>query len=291
MKPIRTVLFASLLTGCASAGAPAVPVQYEVILLVGQSNMSGRGQGADSTAPPVDPRVLAWDARRSGAEALVPARDPLVHQDLGQRPVAVGPALSFAHAFLATLPAQRKVVLVPAAFGGTGFSDTAGSWRVGTAPVSPLASEALARTNAVLRQLGPSAHFAGILWHQGETDGGNGLPPERYSAELDALIAWFRANIDGGAAAPVVVGQYVPRHLAEVAAKPASTLARIAATNVGIAARVPNSACVDSAGLEGNVEPDQIHFNAASQRELGRRYASALIALREHQRSETGCSR
>ena len=270
------------LGGCATA--PPEPSGYAVFLLAGQSNMSGRGVGADSEAGlPADPRILAWEGR------TVPARDPLAHQDMGAKPVAVGPGISFARAHLPRLPAGTSIVLVPAAYGGTGFSDAKGSWRVDTVAVSPLATTAAARANAAMRALGPGARFAGILWHQGETDGGNGMAAQRYQAELDRLIAYFRSNIDGaGPATPVLVGQYVPRHLADSAGNGKSTLAAIAATNERIGTRLAHAACVDSAGLTGNAPADLVHFDAASQRTLGRRYAAVLAALEEG-RTTAGC--
>lgn len=258
------------LAGCA-VQQPAEP-QYAVFLLAGQSNMSGRGLGPDPmAATQPDPRVLMWD----GA-AIRAAREPLPHLDLGQRPIAAGPGLSFAQAWLARFgrPGQR-IVLVPAAFGGTGYSDKDGSWRVTGATPSHLAAQAAARANAALAALGPGARLAGILWHQGETDGANRMQPDAYKAELLALAGYLRATIRGaGQHTPYIVGQYVPAH---TRATPA--LAALAAVNRDLPAALPNSGCVPSLGLHGNTAPDGIHFDAASQRELGVRYAAALAAL------------
>ncbi len=276
-----------LVAGCATPTAALTQTQTQtqsptrtgathvVFLLAGQSNMSGRGVGADSEAAlPAHARILVWDGK------LVPATDPLPHQDLGHKPLAVGPGLSFARAYLHGASAATHVVLVPAAFGGTGFSDAAGSWRVGSGAVSALTLTAVARTNAAMQHLGPKARFGGILWHQGETDGVRGMAPQQYQSELASLIAWFRAHIHGAeAATPVVVGQYVPSHMARSRARPGDTLAGIAQVNAALAQHVGHVGIVDSTGLHGNAEPDGVHFDAASQRAMGRRYAAAFSAL------------
>lgn len=265
-----------LLSGCApalpSTGAPTV----EVVLMVGQSNMSGRGQGDDPLAgSAASSGLLMWDPASS---QLTPAREPLPHQDLGVRPVAAGPGLSFGRAWLARGAPGSRLVLVPAAFGGTGFSDQAGSWRVTGAHVSPLTAEAVARANAAMRAAragGAAVRLAAILWHQGETDGGNAMPASAYASELVALAGYLRTHIDGASArTPFVVGQYVPSQIAGSAA-----LAAIADVNRALPAQLPYSACVGSQGLHGNPAPDAIHFNAASQRVMGERYAAALDAL------------
>lgn len=271
-----------LATGCAHLPAPQAAPSYEVVLLVGQSNMSGRGLGADPLAlAPPEPRLLMWDP---SAAHLATARDPLPHQDTGQRPVAVGPGISFGRSWLAhaaphgNLNPNTRLILVPAAYGGTGFSDRAGSWRVTGATVSPLAAEAVARANAALqsaRVTGATVRFAAILWHQGETDGGNGMDAAAYKTELTALASYLRGNIEGATAGtPFLVGQYVP---SQITSTPA--LAMIAEVNKRLPDSLAHSACVSSTGLSGNPAPDTIHFNATSQRAMGERYAAALAAL------------
>lgn len=273
---------AMLATGCTESPPRYAGTGYDVVLLAGQSNMSGRGLGADPMADtPADARLLAWDAR---ANTLRLARDPLPHQDLGERPVRIGPGISFGHAYLARGGAGRQLVLVPAAYGGTGFTDKAGSWRVTGAAVSPLVTEAVARANAAMRAAharGAPARFVAILWHQGETDGGTRMAPEAYAAELVALAGYLRSHIDGaGPSTPFIVGQYVPAFLAG-----SPSLQRIAGINRNLPATLARSACVGSAGLSGNGPSDTIHFDAASQRVLGGRYAAALDALERHDTS------
>lgn len=279
------LLPALLLSACAmDSRQTALPV-HEVFLLVGQSNMSGRGIGDDPLAKAEsEPRLLMWDP---AAQRLTAARDPLPHQDLGRKPVSIGPGISFGRSWLAGNGKTVHVVLVPAAFGGTGFSDNEGSWRVTGPTVSPLMIEAVARANAAVRAVratGARVHVAGILWHQGETDGVNRMGAAAYGIELSALAGYLRSHIDGaGPATPFVVGQYVPSEIASNQA-----LQSIAVLNRALASTLQHSACAASRGLEGNPTPDSIHFNTASQRALGERYAAALAALRA-QAPATAC--
>ncbi len=266
----------ALLSACAPAIQHRAPPLHEVVLLVGQSNMSGRGLDAQAPSAAMQhERVLMWDP---AAGKLVPARDPMPHQDLHVKPVRVGPGLSFAHAYLNNGAPDARVVLVPAAFGGSGFSDKEGSWRVDRTPVSALTTEAVVRANAAvsaLRASGAAVRVSAILWHQGETDGGNGMVAADYTQQLDALAGYLREHVDGaGPATPFLVGQYVPSQIAQVPA-----LRAIAESNRALPGRLAHSACVGSRGLRGNPAPDSIHFDAPSQRAMGERYAAALVTL------------
>ena len=270
------LLVPALLAGCASVLPRHDAANVEVVLLVGQSNMSGRGQGDDPLQGVATlPGLLMWDPATA---QLTAAREPMPHQDLGARPVTAGPGLSFGRRWLAQAVPGTRVVLVPAAYGGTGFSDRAGSWRVTGATISPLTVEAVARTNAAMRALrasGASVRLTAILWHQGETDGGNAMPPAAYTSELVALAGYLRGHLDGASAhTPFVVGQYVPGQIAGSAA-----LAALANVNRALPQQLAHSACVGSEGMHGNPAPDAIHFDAASQRVMGERYAAALAAL------------
>ena len=85
----------------------------------------------------------------------------------------------------------------------------------------------------------------------------------------------FAAALLGGPKADVVgqIGEFLhdrgPDH---------SPYARV--VNAALAAlpdKVPGTACASSSGL--NHKGDQLHFDAAAQREFGRRYAAAMLRL------------
>ena len=117
-----------------------------------------------------------------------------------------------------------------------------------------------------------SGVIKGIIWHQGESDSQPELT-KVYQAKLEELIANFRREL-GDDNLPFVVGKlgdfYVARN-------------PNAKTINDIFEKMPltlkNTACVDTTGL--SPKSDLTHFNAQSARELGKRYAEAMIQLEQ----------
>jgi len=219
--------------------------------------MAGRGvvEAQDRVA---DPRVVMLDRTLH----WVPATDP-VHYD---KPIAgVGPGRSFALAIVARDP-HARVGLIPAAVGGSPIS----SWEPGAldpATKTHPYDDALARARAAMRD----GQLRAILWHQGESDAHPGLS-ERYDEKLRALIARFRADLNAPAL-PFIIGE-----LGKFDGKPWSAdVARVDSVHRAIAASVPNVAYVSSEGLVDR--GDKLHFDGASQRTFGQRYAAAYLAI------------
>lgn len=235
----------------------------DVVLLAGQSNMVGFGLGFDAALDGTpDPRILQWS--RTGTRGrIVPATDPLRHPGVAEGRVGLG--LSFARAYLATRAPGRSVLLVPAAVGGTGFAN--GRWN----PGDDLFEGAVRRTRAALAAA-PNACLAAILWHQGESDVGALSGPD-YAARLARTVAAFRARIGGARRVPFVTGRFEPGWVGPTPQQTAilDALAHLSDT-------VPLTVNVSAEGLTGN-PGDRIHFDAASQRALGRRYFEGLLAL------------
>jgi hypothetical protein len=232
-------------TSATSARPASAPSGMQLFLLAGQSNMAGRGkvEAQDSVA---SPRVLKLDRTMQ----WVPAVDPL-HWD---KPaiVGVGPGLSFARALAARDP-NVTIGLIPAAVGGSPIS----TWEPGAFDPSTRThpyDDALARLRIAQR----SGTLRAILWHQGEAD----ATPARsmlYAAKLRALIARFRADV-GDPNLPL-----------------SDDVRRVDSVHRAIAASVPNVAYVPSEHLRD--KGDTVHFDAASARTLGERYAMAYLVM------------
>ena len=108
-----------------------------------------------------------------------------------------------------------------------------------------------------------------VLWHQGEADSAH---PERYEAKLRRLIGILRTEL-GNPSLPVVFGEIAHwnwTRRAEGTAPFNAMLRRL---------RIPHTACVSAEGLQPMKDETDPHFSAPSQRELGRRYAEALLKL------------
>ena len=237
------------LAKCAEPVKLPAPEQFELYLLIGQSNMAGRGV-VDPTKNMPHPRVLKLDKNNEWA----PATDPL-HFD---KPAVagVGPGSGFGPA-MAEAHAQATIGLIPCAVGGTPLA----RWQKG----GDLWKQALERT-ALARKHGT---LKGVIWHQGESDAKD-KSAETYGPRLQQMIADLRAELQLPNL-PVVVGQLGVR------AKSDEAYQRVNQALVDLPKSVPHCACVDSTGLK--FKSDNIHFDADSSREFGVRYAKAMLEL------------
>lgn len=238
----------------AEPEAPAAPV--DLFLLVGQSNMAGRGE---ITAADREPIAGAWvlDARLAWA----PAVDPL-HYDK-PKIAGVGLGCEFARTVLAARPGMT-IGLIPAAVGGTSLDE----W----VPGKGLYQDALVRTRAALKLGG---RLRGILWHQGEAEAGDKRLAETYAVRWQAFINQLRADL-GAPDVPVIVGElgyYLTERInhgspyARVVNEQLNTLPKL----------VPGVVCVNAEGLKH--KGDELHFDGDSLHTLGRRYAQAWLEI------------
>ena len=227
---------------------------YDVILLVGQSNMQGVSTPIDVVLDATDPRIMQYG---STSQAVTIAADPL--DNLAVTADSIGLGLSLAKSYLSTIPASRRVMLVPAAKGGTGFGT--GFWRSGGIGYT----NAVSTTNAAIGYGGLENTIIAMAWHQGESDAA--MTELQYSTDLDLLINGVRSEIVGASSVtPFIVGE-VPTW---------STLygAGVAAALADTPSRVANTAWVATSDLTD--KGDSVHFDTASLRTLGGRYASKL---------------
>lgn len=265
--PMRLALLASCLLmactgrGIATTATPKTP-RIELFLLAGQSNMAGRGR-VEAQDRVVHDRVRMLDRQL----AWVPATDP-VHFD--KSVAGVGPGRSFGIA-IADADSAAIIGLVPAAVGGSPIT----SWEPGALDPATRTypyDDAIIRARAAMR----SGTLKAILWHQGESDS-HEPASSLYEGRLRALIERFRSDL-GAPDLPFIIGQ-----LGRFAKGPwIAAKERVDAAQRSIAAQMRNVAYVSSEGLTDR--GDTTHFDAASARELGLRYAAAYLAMRSSMR-------
>lgn len=235
---------------------PSVKTRKTAVLylLAGQSNMAGRGTVEAGDSIPV-PGI--WMLDKAGD--WVPARDPL-HFDKPKL-AGVGPGFAFAKGMMAS-EKPKMIGLVPCAVGGTRIE----AWVPGgydSATRTHPYDDALVR----IKQAMASGTFKGIIWHQGESDANEKLIPG-YEAKLRALIIRFREAL-GNAQLPFVLGE-----LGIFNEEQKATKGKINAIIRKVAASTAFCGLAESNGL--NHRGDFTHFDAASARELGKRYAEAM---------------
>ncbi len=262
LTPLARRSFLTLsLTSCLgafAADAPQLPAKEKLhlYLLIGQSNMAGRGV-MDDAAKQAHPRVLKFTKENGWA----PATDPL-HFDKPQI-AGVGLGSSFARAMAEASP-DATIGLIPCAVGGTPLS----RWMKG----GDLYAQALERARLALK----NGTLKGILWHQGESDSGNDQLANTYGERLAQMVKELRADLGAGEVPFVAgkLGEFLKREDKD------GKKSRWPAVNDQIAAiskTIPRSAAVSSAGLQH--KGDVVHFDTPSLREFGNRYAEAMRNL------------
>ncbi|MEW6302129.1 MAG: sialate O-acetylesterase [Verrucomicrobiota bacterium] len=246
----------------ASAAEPPKE-NLHLFLLIGQSNMAGRGvpEAVDKTP---HPRVWMLDAQNQ----WVPAVDPL-HFD---KPKIAGTGLSLTFAkSLADKNPSAHIGLIPCAFGGTPIA----KWKKG----EPLYSNAIARARLALQR----GTLKGILWHQGEGDCGKRETLDAYPQNLAQFIRDLRADLKAPEA-PFIAGQ-----LGEFFAAKSPLAKEFNMMISKYPGTLPRTGCALATGLTD--KGDQTHFDSKSLREFGLRYAAEYERIINSNGSAAGKSK
>lgn len=233
-------------------GLHTVENTVDAFLMIGQSNMSGRGfLGEVSPIENRDCLMLRMGRWQIMGEPINPDRGPAAEFAPG-----VCLAASFADEYQKAT--GRKTGLIPCADGGTKISQ----WQ----PGEVLFDHAVFQTRLAAR----NAEIKGILWHQGESDCYAGLL-DKYVDGFKTMICEMRRQI-GNDTLPVLIGE-LSRDIPKTERWKDITAENIEYMHENFAQivrEVPHCALVSSAELTLN--PDGIHFNAPSLREFGKRY-------------------
>jgi hypothetical protein len=242
---------------------PAGP-QTRVFLLFGQSNMWGvpLPQQQDLAVNPRVEVLTLQACSQHGNNQWVPAQPPLhgcvgAPGTNGQGP-GVGPGDYFAKAIADAFP-QDTILLVPAAVPGVSIN----TFQPGQQNYNNLLNRA--------RMAQERGEIAGMIFHQGETDTGQGDWPTRVKNSVDRL----RADLGIGEV-PFVAGEllYNPAGCCGNGHNPLINQLPTVISNAAVVRAEGFTALPASVDGAGN-----LHFDLASQREFGRRYAQAMLQL------------
>lgn len=223
-------------------------------LIIGQSNMAGRGFAEE--ALPVD---------FTGISMLRNGRWQPIFRPINpdRRTAGVNLAESFAEAYAKKY--QVPVGIIPAADGGTKLEQ----W----VPGSLLFDHAVYQAKLAMR----TSTIAGILWHQGEGD----CTPERYTTYAQRMIPMIEAfrrelNLYD---VPFLVGG-LGDFLADCTL--GTSLVNYPQVNAAlreVAGRMDRVGYVPAEGLGSN--PDHLHFSAEALHAFGLRYFEVFETLRD----------
>ena len=217
-------------------------------LLIGQSNMAGRGRLDD-----VEP-ITNNDVFMFRENDWIIAKEP-IHTD---KPELAGIGLGMSFADELQKESQKCIGLVPCAVGGTSLDE----WRKGGELY----------TNAVntIRKALEKSKLKGILWHQGEADSGTMENANSYKERFVEMISSLKNDIDCSDV-PVIVGG-----LGDFL-----ELLDNKCNHWPVINKALNQLCIeDSTFVFVNSEQlthngDTLHFNSQSLREFGLRYGQA----------------
>lgn len=222
-------------------------------LLIGQSNMAGRGFLKD-----------AVEVDTKGIYILRNGRWQEMFRPINPDRSFSGSNLAEHFAELYVQKHHEKVGLVCCADGGTCMDQ----WM----PGSLLYDNAVFNAKQAMR----TSSLAGILWHQGESDCDGKLHPS-YKEKLTKMLTQLRKDL-GLPNVPIVLGG-LGDFLLDCRRPnwPLENYPFINAAAQSVANHMNNVAFVTATGLTAN--PDNLHFNAASLYEFGQRYFDAFEKL------------
>ena len=222
-------------------------MQIHSFLMIGQSNMAGRGNPAE--VPPIDGRNIVV-FRKALWE---PYFSPVNADDSFS-------GVSLAESFAVEYRERHKNInigLIPCAHGGT----TIEMWKKG----EPLYENAVFAAKLAMK----SSELKGILWHQGESDCANDRYVH-YKERLRALVHNLRDDL-GLRDLPFIaggLGDYLPN--CKIIKDDFENYKEINRMIKELEHECAQFSFADASGLEAN--EDMLHFSAAALRTFGERY-------------------
>jgi hypothetical protein len=270
---LRTIILAALIA--LQLKGYAQDQKFYIFLCLGQSNMEGNAkfEYQDTT---VDKRfqvlqaVDCPDLKRTKGSWYT-AVPPLSRCKTG-----LTPADYFGRSMVAHLPGDVKVGVINVAVGGCkielfdkdnyqSYVSTAPQWMTGM--INQYNGNPYARLVELAKIAQKDGVIKGILLHQGESNTGDTLWPQKVNAVYSNLIRDLNLQ---SASVPLLAGEVVHAEQGGVCASMNNIIAKLPQI-------IPNAHVVSSKGCSDAA--DNLHFDAAGYRELGKRYAEKMLFL------------
>ena len=249
--------------------------KFYIFLAFGQSNMEGsaKAEAQDST---VDKRFVMLSALNCPDLNRVkgnwyPATPPLVRCNTG-----LGPADWFGRTMVASLPKDVRVGIINVAVGGCkielfdqdtyqSFSSTAPDWMKGM--IAQYDGNPYARLVELAKIAQKDGIIKGILLHQGESNTGDTTWPAKVNKVYNNLLNDLNLQASN---VPLLAGEVVHLEQGGVCGKMNEIIDQLPNT-------IPTAHVISSKGCTDG--PDNLHFDAAGYRMLGKRYAEEMLRL------------
>lgn len=276
MKNIKLAL--SLLTAllCLQASVGARDTNFFVFLCLGQSNMEGFPGLEDQDKKAVDERfqmLAAVDFPRLERKMgnWYPAFPPLCRANSG-----IGPADFFGRTLVSNLPPKIRVGVVNVSVSGCkielfdkknfkSYAATAPNWM--TNIIAGYGGNPYARLVQMAKRGQEDGVIKGILLHQGESNTNDKDWPAKVKGVYENLLRDLNLKAED---VPLIAGEVVHAEQKGVCASMNKIIVELPKT-------IPTAQVVSSQGCAAL--SDNLHFNPAGYRELGRRYAEKVLPL------------
>lgn len=228
------------------------------ILMLGQSNMAGRGD-MGQVKPIRNPMcyMLRMGRWQPMCEPVNPDRGIFEGRFRSGISLAASFADAYAHYF------QKPVGLIPCADGGTYLSQ----WMPGELNYD----HAVLQTKLALR----TSRLRAILWHQGESDCLSEETVAAYRENFLKMITQLRKDLSAESV-PVILGE-LPRQMG-ANWKTEGREQQLNAVLRQLAEEIPYCAIASSENL--TMKPDGAHFDSPACREFGQRYFEKYLSVK-----------
>ena len=286
--------------GCTRSGLPAATATRDLVIVAGQSNAVGFDAYASELPPDAaDREVMFWwrvgdplpdefDVTSGGkwtrlqpqpkgtpketTTAEAKAKSPRQYGNFKKAEGGFGPEMGLAREL--RVREGRPLAIVKVAFSGTALMQ---DWNPDDAgPTGACYRALVAETKAAraaARAQGTTLRLRALVWVQGESDATKTAAPE-YAKNLAHLLARLRRDLE----APQLIALVgVNTHFGN-GQNPYMPV--IVAQQRALAAMDLLTRYVDTEGAE-TLPPSQTHFTAKGTLEIGRRFATALLAVEE----------
>lgn len=259
--------------------------KFDIVILAGQSNAQGSGLGEVKKPYIPNPCIMQLDIQKT----VVHTPETLVVDFIGEPILSVAEesdegngklgnfALSFAQKYLENglLAADRKLLIVRCAIGGTGFKKK--HWGLNDVVYLNMLKMVDYAVN-----LNTENRLVALLWHQGEHDAFEKNDPQVYEKQLKDLINSVRDRYHAPKL-PFIAGDFVAdwkgKNLDDCL--PIIDKIKQVVKSVGVGAFVETSDLLSND--QANQNGDDIHFCRSALYELGNRYFEAFQGLLEEE--------
>ena len=235
--------------------------EFDIVIQAGQSNSQGCGLG-DVEAPFI-PNGNIWYFTDSHTVTMA-QEDVVDHQSIGNF------SLTFADEYVKSgrLRDGRKLLIIRAAVGGTGFADNRWGMK------DDLFLGMMDMTKRALA-LNPENNLVALLWHQGETDAQLNVSYKVHFKNLKTLVNAVK-NTFNYKNLPFIAADFVGQWKKDNLKICEPVIQAIK----DVCARIGNAKFVETSELQSNDQKvgngDTIHFCRDAQYQLGEKYFSAF---------------